>query len=223
MIERTSRAGAVCALLTLTLFSVTLTGAPALGAKPATLGDKYAVKAGKVITLTGDPIPDGVIVIEGGRITAVGTADEVKIPWDAEVLDVPDMVAFPGFVEAHSSNGMDRPNETIDMAPFLNIRDSIDPVGFYFEDSLRWGVTTINVQHGNQCVPCLVKRGGLLFLLADDHRAPLGTHQHLVLGVLEVDHLDAIFVATGSDQRSLVDQRLEVGAGEPGGSTCQDH
>lgn len=152
MIERTLRVGALCALFAVTLFSATLLSAPALGAKPATLGDKYAVKAGKVITMTGDPILNGIIVIEGGRITAVGTVDEVKIPWDAVVLDVPDMVAFPGFVEAHSSNGMDRPNETIDTAPFLNIRDSIDPVGFYFEDSLRWGVTTINVQQGNQCV-----------------------------------------------------------------------
>ncbi len=133
MIERFLHVGA-CALATATLFS-----APALGAKHATVGDKYAVKAGTVITMAGDPIQDGVIVIEGGRITAVGTADEVKIPWDAEVLDVPDKVAFPGFVEAHSSKGMDRPNETIDTAPFLNIRDSIDPVGFYFEDSLRWG------------------------------------------------------------------------------------
>jgi len=161
MIERISRVGASSALFAATLFSLTLlsvhslsatASATPLGASSATLGDKYAIKAGKVITLTGDAIPDGVIVIEGGRITAVGSADEVKIPWDAEVLDVPNLVAFPGFVEAHTSSGMDRSNETIDTAPFLNIRDSIDPVGFYFEEALRWGITTINVQHGNQCV-----------------------------------------------------------------------
>ena len=35
-----------------------------------------------------------------------------------------------------------------DVAPFLDVRDSIDPISTYFEDSLRWGVLTINVQHG---------------------------------------------------------------------------
>ncbi|MEZ6016716.1 MAG: hypothetical protein R3F49_16480 [Planctomycetota bacterium] len=114
--------------------------------------DKLAVKAGKVITLNGETIEDGVVVIEGGRITAVGKANEVQVPWDARVIDQPSLVAFPGFVEAHSSNGMDRPNESIDVAPFLNVRDSVDPVNFYFEECLRNGILTINVQQGNQTV-----------------------------------------------------------------------
>jgi imidazolonepropionase-like amidohydrolase len=118
----------------------------------AAAGDKLAIKVGKVITMAGEAIEDGVIVMEGGKITAVGPAVDVKIPWDAEVLDKPDLTAFPGFVEAHSSRGMDRANESIDVAPFLNIRDSIDPVNFYFEDALRWGLLTINVQQGFACV-----------------------------------------------------------------------
>ena len=119
---------------------------------PAAANDKYAIKAGTVITMDGEPISEGVILIEGGRISAVGPADEVKIPWDAEVLDVPELTAFPGFVEAHTTSGMDRPNENIDVAPYLNIRDSIDPVNFFFEDALRWGITTLNVQQGRACV-----------------------------------------------------------------------
>ena len=114
--------------------------------------DKTAVKAGTVITLEGEPISDGVIVIEGGRVTAVGAASEVQIPWDATVIDQPNMVAFPGFVEAHSSRGIDRANETLDVAPFLDVKDSIDPVNFYFEEALRQGILTINVQQGNDTV-----------------------------------------------------------------------
>ena len=103
-------------------------------------------------TAPGEPaIENGVIVIENGRITAVGDS-ETKVPWDAEVIEMPDGVAFPGFVEAHTWRGTDRPNENIDVVPFLSIADSIDPVNFYFEDSLRWGVTTINVQQGNNTV-----------------------------------------------------------------------
>ncbi len=129
-----------------------LLGCSFLLSAQAEAGEKYAVRAGTVHTLAGDAITNGVIVIEGGRITAVGSADDVKIPWDAEVLDVPHLEAYPGFVEAHTSSGMDRPNESVAVAPFLNVRDSIDPVAFYFEDCLRSGVTTINVQQGNACI-----------------------------------------------------------------------
>lgn len=111
---------------------------------------KMVIKAGKVITLAGEPIENGTIVVENGRITAIGT--DVQAPWDAEVLDYPGLVAFPGFVEAITSYGMDRSNENVDVAPFLDVRDSIDPVNFYFENSLRAGVTTLNVQHASNCV-----------------------------------------------------------------------
>ncbi|MFT7479022.1 MAG: imidazolonepropionase-like amidohydrolase, partial [Gammaproteobacteria bacterium] len=121
-------------------------------ARAAALGDKYAVKVGRILTMEGEEIAGGVIVMEGGRITAVGSEADVQIPWDADVLDAPDLVAFPGFVEAHSSRGMDRPNENLDLTPFLRVRDSVDPVNFYFEDCLRAGVTTINIQHGASCV-----------------------------------------------------------------------
>ncbi len=122
------------------------------GAAAAAPSDKLVVEAGRVITQAGPDIVDGVIVIEGGRIKAIGPAGEVEKPWDAPVVGGPELVAFPGFVEAHTSEGMDRPNENVDVAPFLDIRDSLDPVAFYFEDCLRWGITTVNVQQGRECV-----------------------------------------------------------------------
>jgi len=122
-----------------------------LVALPAAAGDGTVVlKVGKVIDNAGEAIENGTIVIENGRITAVGA--DVQGRWDVEVREYPDLVAFPGFVEALTNNGMDRANENIDVAAFLDVRDSIDPVNFFFEDCLRWGVTTINVQHGDQCV-----------------------------------------------------------------------
>lgn len=135
--------------------STTRVAAIALGAclfASAALADgKLAIKAGKILAGPGMPeVQQGVIVIENGRIAAIGK--DVKVPWDAVVIDAPNMVAIPGYVEAHSARGMDRPNENLDIAPFLSVRDSIDPVSFYFEDSLRWGVTTINIQQGNNCV-----------------------------------------------------------------------
>ena len=113
---------------------------------------KLVIEAGRIITQAGPDIENGRIVISGGRIVAIGKADQVEKPWDANVLGGPAFVAFPGFVEAHTSQGMDRQNENIDVAPFLDIRDSIDPVAYYFEDCQRYGITTVCVQQGANCV-----------------------------------------------------------------------
>jgi imidazolonepropionase-like amidohydrolase len=124
---------------------------PAAGA-PAQSGKKLVIEAGRIVTLAGPDVEGGRIVVDDGRIVALGKADEVEKPWDATVIGGAQFVAFPGFVEAHTSQGMDRPNENIDVAPFLDIRDSIDPVAYYFEDCLRYGITTVNVQQGGNCV-----------------------------------------------------------------------
>lgn len=121
-----------------------------LGGAALAADGKIALKVGRVITQAGAEVENGYVVIDGGKISAVGAG--VAPPWDAEVIDRPDLVAFPGFVEAHTSRGMDRPNENVDVAPFLDVRDSIDPISFYFEDMLRAGITTINVQQGPQTV-----------------------------------------------------------------------
>lgn len=113
-------------------------------------GGKIAIKAGRVITMAGPDIVNGVIVIDDGKIREVGAG--AKADWDAPVLDHPQLVAFPGYVEAHSFRGMDRPNENVPVAPFLDVRDSIDPISFFFEDCLRSGILTVNVQQGNACV-----------------------------------------------------------------------
>lgn len=123
-----------------------------LGVASAQTNGKLVVEAGRIVTQAGPDIEDGRILIENGRITAVGKASEVEKPWDATVIGGKQYVACPGFVEAHTSQGMDRPNENVDVAPFLDIRDSIDPVAYFFEDCLRHGITTINVQQGANCV-----------------------------------------------------------------------
>ena len=122
-----------------------------------------AIKVGRIITQAGADIQNGVIVIRGGKIESVGP--DTKASWDVEVLDHPELVAFPGYVEAHTTRGMDRPNENIDVAPFLDVRDSVDPISFFFEDSLRSGVLTLNVQQGPPAVNsagCVIGAQGLV-------------------------------------------------------------
>ncbi len=139
--SRIFRPALVCALSTFALSSVA-----------SGQSEKLVIEAGRIMTLAGEDIADGVIVIDNGRITAIGSQDEVEKPWDAQVIGGPEFTAFPGFIEAHSYRGMDRPNENVDVAPFLDVRDSVDPVAYYFEDCLRWGITNVNIQQGNNCV-----------------------------------------------------------------------
>ena len=40
-------------------------------------GDSYAVKAGTVMTMGGDPIENGVIVMQDGRIAEVGSHEQL--------------------------------------------------------------------------------------------------------------------------------------------------
>ncbi len=122
------------------------------GARADAADGKLVIEAGRIVTRAGPDVENGLIVIDGGRISAIGKAGEVEKPWDAVVVGGPQFVAFPGFVEAHTSQGMDRQNENVDVAPFLDIRDSLDPVDYYFEDCLRNGITTVNVQQGANCV-----------------------------------------------------------------------
>ena len=134
------------------LLLLALAASPALALNTAPNDDKLVIEAGRIITLSGEEIENGIIVIEDGRITLVGPADEVEKPWDAPVIGGPEFVAFPGFIEAHTSSGLDRANESVQVAPFLNVADAIDPIAYYFEDCLRYGITTINVQQGAACI-----------------------------------------------------------------------
>ncbi len=111
---------------------------------------KVAVKAGTVITVSGRDIDEGIILIEDGRITQVGKQSE--IPWDADVIDASDKVVMPGFVEAHTYQGIRTANEQVLEVPFITALDGIDPISTFMEDSLRDGVTTMMVIPGNDTV-----------------------------------------------------------------------
>ncbi len=109
--------------------------------------DTLAIRGAKVITLAGEPIENGIIVISDGKIEAVGAG--IPIPIEAHVIDAKGMVIMPGFVDPHSSEGMGQPNERNEIVPFLSVIDSIDPSNDYFEESRRNGITTAAMVPGN--------------------------------------------------------------------------
>jgi imidazolonepropionase-like amidohydrolase len=61
-----------------------------------------ALVGAQVIPMTGNVvIEDGVIVVEGNRIIAVGERGDVSIPDGAQVMDVSGKTITPGFIDSH--------------------------------------------------------------------------------------------------------------------------
>jgi imidazolonepropionase-like amidohydrolase len=59
----------------------------------------------KIIPIIGEPIENGVLIIQTGKITAVGSADLTKFSSDTEIIDVSSKVIMPGLVDTHSHIG----------------------------------------------------------------------------------------------------------------------
>lgn len=137
-----------------TAASLLIAAAAALAAPPA----KVALKGGRIIPVVGDEIAKGTVLIENGKIAAVGPEADVQVPFDAMEVDCTGKVLFPGMIDPHSARGLDVPNENIPVTPFLNVYDAIDPSRLFFEDSLRDGITTVHVMVGNECVVGAVSR-----------------------------------------------------------------
>ncbi len=118
--------------------------------------DKLALTGGRIITVTGDDIEEGTVLIKHGRIVEVGA--DVDLPYDAMEIDTTGMVLMPGMIDPQSPRGLDRPNENVPVVPFLNVYDAIDPSRLFFENSLRDGITSVHVMQGNNTVVSALSR-----------------------------------------------------------------
>lgn len=73
------------------------------GVTPA-LAQTLVLRGGTAHTLAGDSVPNATIVIEDGRITAVGPG--AAIPAGAGILDVTGLDVYPGFFDAFTQLGL---------------------------------------------------------------------------------------------------------------------
>jgi imidazolonepropionase-like amidohydrolase len=65
-----------------------------------------AITGGKLLTITHGVIENGTIVLSGGKITAVGAADAVKVPAGAQVVDAKGMTVYPGLIDSETNLGL---------------------------------------------------------------------------------------------------------------------
>jgi len=113
-----------------------------------TAAGEIAFRGGTVITMAGPAIEKGVVLVRDGRIVAVGAAVDVEIPTAATVIDTTGKVLMPAWVEAHTWRCLDRPNERVQIVPFLDVADAIDPDNLTIHQFRRDGVGTVGVFQG---------------------------------------------------------------------------
>src|SRR5690606_18108258 len=104
----------------------------------------------KIIPIVGQPIEKGILLIQNGKITAVGDARTVRLSDDVEIIDVSGKVIMPGLIDSHShagdASGGDSSNP---MQPDVRILDSINPRAASLQRVQTGGITTVNVMPGS--------------------------------------------------------------------------
>jgi imidazolonepropionase-like amidohydrolase len=109
------------------------------------------------VPVDGDPIEGGTVLVQDGKIVAVGA--DVEVPDGVEVVDAAGSWVLPGFVEAHGHMGVHEEGEgwagqdTNEMTDPNGARmralDAINPDDMGFRDALSGGVTTAVVKPGS--------------------------------------------------------------------------
>ncbi|MGM0588273.1 MAG: amidohydrolase family protein [Bacteroidota bacterium] len=104
----------------------------------------------KIYPVTSDPIENGTLVVEDGKILRIGPSGRTRIPRRAEVIDLNGQVIIPGIVDAHSHIGEgDGGDRSSAMHPDVRIMDAIDPQSDTFKKALAGGITSVNVMPGS--------------------------------------------------------------------------
>ena len=123
---------------------------------------KRAIVNATLWTVSQGVIENGVLLIEQGKIAAIGSNEDLKVPEGFEIIDAKGHIVTPGFIDAHSHVGLaeegvgwagDDLNEATDPNT-AQVRpvDGINPMDLGFADCLDGGVTTAQIAPGDSNV-----------------------------------------------------------------------
>jgi len=122
----------------------------------ATSAQDVAVHGDLIHTMAGETISDGIVLVQDGKITAVGPAASVSVPDGVRVLRA--AVVTPGLVDAHTVVGLagylnqdtdqDQLDQSDPMQPELRAIDGYNARERLVEWVRGFGVTTIHTGHG---------------------------------------------------------------------------
>jgi imidazolonepropionase-like amidohydrolase len=106
-----------------------------LASLPATTQNTIAITGGRVLTISDGVIENGTVLVENGKIAAVGR--QVKVPRGAQVIDARGKVVMPGMFDAGDKLGtveipalqitVDSTEYTDPLQPQLRVLDALNP------------------------------------------------------------------------------------------------
>ena len=118
------------------------------------------VKNGRVLTMAGKIFENGQVVIENGKIKAVG--EKLSCPDPEEVIDAQGGWILPGLVEAHCHIGITEEKKGFEgddcnevnqpVIPYLKALDAVNPMDPAFHNALSAGITAVMVGPGSSNV-----------------------------------------------------------------------
>ncbi len=107
-----------------------------------------ALKGGTILTITNGTIENGTVVIQDGKITAVGR--DIRIPAGIKVIDATGRFVLPGLIDSHSHIALSDINEATDpVTPQIWMYEGLEPDSPQILTTLGGGVTTVKTMHGS--------------------------------------------------------------------------
>lgn len=121
-----------------------------LALSPLSAQDKpQAFVGARIIPVEGLDIDNGVLVVQGGKILALG-GPGTSIPADAVRHDARGKVIMPGLVDSHSHIGSaEGADGTAPIQPDVRVSDSLNLAGASVMKARSGGITSVNVMPGS--------------------------------------------------------------------------
>lgn len=104
----------------------------------------------RIIPIAGQPIEQGILLVQNGRITAVGDARSVRLPSNVATIDAGGKTIMPGLVDSHSHIGDGAGADgSAPIQPEVRLLDSLNARASSIQRAQSGGITTVNVMPGS--------------------------------------------------------------------------
>lgn len=110
----------------------------------------YAFLCARIIPVDGPEISNATLLIQQGRILAVGPSDRVSIPDDAVRFELRNATLMAGLVCSHSHvGGIGGADSSAPIQPDVRVYDSLNVRDSGYRRAVAGGLTTLNVMPGS--------------------------------------------------------------------------
>jgi len=104
----------------------------------------------RIIPIVGQPIEQGILLVQNGKITAIGDARTVRLGSDVQIIDLKGKVIMPGLIDTHSHIGEGSGADgSAPIQPDVRILDSLNARSSSLQRAQTGGITTVNVMPGS--------------------------------------------------------------------------